>query len=217
MWFNKLQACSRSQWYVHFSLTNCIKLKLGVGDGFSRNHPDSIDLCHVWFRCCLWSLPSLSLRRLRSTSESVILRNCTTHVPERSSLLRRSYRYQMFRCLDKVSWDELLIIYTIWLWCGGWRLLVWPFFLFFYALPWVSYLIITKSLMPNVVSSIYHNLTSPDTNPPEWALNGRIWISLFMLILVPLCFLRRLDSLRHASYVALFSVGKWSSFFYNFH
>lgn len=71
-----------------------------------------------------------------------------------------------------------------------------------------SYLIISKALMPNVVSSIYHNLTSPDTNPPEWALSGRIWISLSMIVLGPLCFLRRLDSLRHASYVAVFSVGE---------
>ncbi|OBZ74208.1 Vacuolar amino acid transporter 5 [Grifola frondosa] len=45
----------------------------------------------------------------------------------------------------------------------------------------ISYLIIIKSLMPNVVSALYHDLTSPDTVPP-------------------------LDSLRHTSYIALFSV-----------
>ena len=61
--------------------------------------------------------------------------------------------------------------------------------------------------MPNVVESLYHDLTSPSTNPPSWALSGRVWISLFMAILVPLWFLRRLDSLRHTSYIALFSVG----------
>jgi amino acid permease len=70
----------------------------------------------------------------------------------------------------------------------------------------ISYLIIIKSLMPNVVASLYHDLTSPDTNPPDWALSGRMWITLFMAILVPLAFLRRLDSLRHTSYIALFSV-----------
>ncbi|KAI0299311.1 vacuolar amino acid transporter 5 [Russula brevipes] len=69
----------------------------------------------------------------------------------------------------------------------------------------ISYLIIIKSLLPNVVASLYHDLSSPDTNPPVWALSGRIWISLVMIVLVPLSFLRRLDSLRHASYVALFS------------
>ncbi|KAH7927298.1 vacuolar amino acid transporter 5 [Leucogyrophana mollusca] len=70
----------------------------------------------------------------------------------------------------------------------------------------ISYLIIIKSLMPNVVASLYHDLTSPTTNPPEWALSGRNWITLVMFILVPLAFLRQLDSLRHTSYIAMFSV-----------
>ncbi len=62
--------------------------------------------------------------------------------------------------------------------------------------------------MPNVVAALYHDLTSPDTNPPDWALSGRVWISILMIILLPLGFLRKLDSLRHTSYVALFSVGE---------
>ncbi|KZW01220.1 putative AVT6-involved in amino acid efflux from the vacuole [Exidia glandulosa HHB12029] len=70
----------------------------------------------------------------------------------------------------------------------------------------ISYLIIIKGLMPNVVASLYHVLTPPEQHPPAWTLDGRIWITLFMAILVPLCFLRKLDSLRHTSYVALFSV-----------
>ncbi|KAI0251815.1 vacuolar amino acid transporter 5 [Lactifluus subvellereus] len=69
----------------------------------------------------------------------------------------------------------------------------------------ISYLIIIKSLLPNVVASLYHDLTSPDTNPPAWALSGRVWICLVMTVLVPLSFLRRIDSLRHTSYIALFS------------
>ena len=73
-----------------------------------------------------------------------------------------------------------------------------------------SYLIIIKTLMPNVVLSLYHDLTSPDVNPPAWAVSERVWISIFMVILVPLCFLRKLDSLRHTSYIALFSVGELS-------
>ncbi|KAK7024960.1 aa-trans domain-containing protein [Favolaschia claudopus] len=67
-----------------------------------------------------------------------------------------------------------------------------------------SYLIIIKGLMPSVVATFYHDLSS--STPPAWALSGRVWISLFMVVLVPLVFLRQLDSLRHASYVALFSV-----------
>ncbi|KAJ7887939.1 transmembrane amino acid transporter protein-domain-containing protein [Mycena leptocephala] len=68
----------------------------------------------------------------------------------------------------------------------------------------ISYLIIIKGLMPNVVAALYHDLSS--STPPAWALSGRNWISLFMIVLIPLVFLRHLDSLRHTSYVALFSV-----------
>jgi amino acid permease len=70
-----------------------------------------------------------------------------------------------------------------------------------------SYLIIIKSLMPSVVASIFHDLTSPSINPPSWALSERLWLTFFMAILIPLSFLRQLDSLRHTSYVALFAVG----------
>ncbi|KAF9454254.1 AAAP amino acid transporter, partial [Macrolepiota fuliginosa MF-IS2] len=70
----------------------------------------------------------------------------------------------------------------------------------------ISYLIIIKGLMPNVVASLYHDLTSDTTNPPAWALDGGNWITIFMIVLVPLCFLRHIDSLRHTSYIALFSV-----------
>jgi hypothetical protein len=61
--------------------------------------------------------------------------------------------------------------------------------------------------MPNVVASLYHDLTSETTNPPAWALSGRVWITLFMAILVPLSFLRNLNSLRHTSYISLFAAG----------
>jgi amino acid permease len=71
-----------------------------------------------------------------------------------------------------------------------------------------SYLIIIKGLMPNVVQALYHDLTSETTDPPAWALSGRMWITLFMSVLVPLAFLRRLDSLRHASFIGIFAVGE---------
>ena len=63
--------------------------------------------------------------------------------------------------------------------------------------------------MPNVVASLYHDLTSPTTNPPNWALNGNDWVIIFVAISLPVCFLRDLNSLRHTSYIALFSVGEW--------
>ncbi|CUA68877.1 Vacuolar amino acid transporter 5 [Schizosaccharomyces pombe 972h-] [Rhizoctonia solani] len=70
----------------------------------------------------------------------------------------------------------------------------------------ISYLIIIKGLMPAVVRSFYHVFTAPDVNPPWWAVSGHVWIVVFLAFLAPLCFLDRLDSLRHTSYVALFSV-----------
>jgi amino acid permease len=42
---------------------------------------------------------------------------------------------------------------------------------------------------------------------PEWLLNRQLWIMLSMTCLVPLAFLRRLDSLKGISYVALCTVG----------
>jgi amino acid permease len=73
--------------------------------------------------------------------------------------------------------------------------------------PYFSYLIIIKSLMPNVVASIHHDLFSPDTRLPDWALSGHVWICLIMFILAPLSFLRHLNSLRHTSFIALFAIG----------
>jgi hypothetical protein len=61
--------------------------------------------------------------------------------------------------------------------------------------------------MPSVVRSL-HYVLNPLSEIPWWTVSGRFWITAFMGILIPLCFLRRLDSLRHTSYVALFSVGK---------
>jgi amino acid permease len=69
-----------------------------------------------------------------------------------------------------------------------------------------SYLIIIKDLMPSVVQTL-HQVTGSDSPLPWYLTSGRFWITAFMVVLVPLCFLRKLDSLRHTSYVALFSVG----------
>ena len=62
--------------------------------------------------------------------------------------------------------------------------------------------------MPSVVASIHHDIASPNTRLPDWALSSHVWICLIMLILAPLGFLRRLDSLRHTSFIALFAIGK---------
>ncbi|KAG8880103.1 hypothetical protein FRB97_001089 [Tulasnella sp. 331] len=69
----------------------------------------------------------------------------------------------------------------------------------------ISYLIIIKGLAPSVLKSLFH-VMSPSTELPDWSLDGRVWVTIFMFILAPLCFLRRLDSLRHTSYIAVVSV-----------
>jgi len=40
-------------------------------------------------------------------------------------------------------------------------------------------------------------------------LDGRNWILILMVGLMPWCFSKRIDSLRHTSYIALFSVGEF--------
>ena len=62
-----------------------------------------------------------------------------------------------------------------------------------------SYLIIIGGLMPRVILSFDHT-------PPDWALDRRLWITVSMAILTPLCYLRHLNSLRYTSYVALVAV-----------
>lgn len=61
--------------------------------------------------------------------------------------------------------------------------------------------------MPSVVKSLHH-VSGSTSELPWWTVSGRFWITVFMAILIPLCCLRKLDSLRHTSYVALFSVGE---------
>ncbi|KAI5477022.1 alpha-1,2-mannosyltransferase, glycosyltransferase family 22 protein [Pseudohyphozyma bogoriensis] len=63
----------------------------------------------------------------------------------------------------------------------------------------ISYLIIIGALMPRVVISF-----SPEA--PIWLLDRRLWILASVVVLCPLSFLRKLDSLKFTSYVALCAV-----------
>ncbi|KAL8287637.1 hypothetical protein RQP46_003495 [Phenoliferia psychrophenolica] len=63
----------------------------------------------------------------------------------------------------------------------------------------ISYLIIIGALMPRAVASFL-----PDAD--AWLLDRRLWILFSMCILCPLAFLRKLDSLKFTSYVALCAV-----------
>nr|KMM67724.1 transporter [Coccidioides posadasii RMSCC 3488] len=65
----------------------------------------------------------------------------------------------------------------------------------------VSYLIIIGDLMPGVVEGFMG-----DTGM-EFLLDRHFWVTAFMLIIIPISFLRRLDSLKYTSVVALISIG----------
>jgi len=66
----------------------------------------------------------------------------------------------------------------------------------------VSYLIIIGDLMPGVVRGFNENA---DAIP--FLVDRRFWVTAFMLVVIPLSFLRRLDSLKYTSVVALISIG----------
>ncbi|KAL1997193.1 hypothetical protein VTN49DRAFT_7340 [Thermomyces lanuginosus] len=66
----------------------------------------------------------------------------------------------------------------------------------------VSYLIIIGDLMPGVVEAFLGG-----TPESAFLVDRRFWITAFMLIVIPLSYLRRLDSLKYTSVVALVSIG----------
>ncbi|KAL2754093.1 hypothetical protein ACRALDRAFT_2109730 [Sodiomyces alcalophilus JCM 7366] len=67
----------------------------------------------------------------------------------------------------------------------------------------VSYLIIIGDLMPKVALAMGDNLA--ETHP--YLGERDFWITAFMLLVIPLSFLRKLDSLKYTSIVALISIG----------
>ena len=66
----------------------------------------------------------------------------------------------------------------------------------------VSYLIIIGGLMPGVVLGF----TSSEGLAP-FLTDRHFWITAFMMVVIPLSFLRRLDSLKYTSIIALVSIG----------
>lgn len=65
----------------------------------------------------------------------------------------------------------------------------------------VSYLIIIGDLMPGVVRGFGEAPAGA-----EYLVDRRFWVTAFMLIVIPLSFLRRLDSLKYTSVIALVSI-----------
>ncbi|KAM3502503.1 hypothetical protein MY11210_009049 [Beauveria gryllotalpidicola] len=66
----------------------------------------------------------------------------------------------------------------------------------------VSYMIIIGDLMPGVMQGLTNH-----TESFPYLVNRHFWITAFMLLVIPLSFLRRLDSLKYTSIVALVSIG----------
>ncbi|CAG8605924.1 4742_t:CDS:2 [Ambispora leptoticha] len=68
----------------------------------------------------------------------------------------------------------------------------------------ISYLIIIGDLMPQVVQAVGEKLLGGD----EYSifLDRRLWITLSMIVIVPLAFLKRLDSLRYTSLLGVIAV-----------
>jgi amino acid permease len=66
----------------------------------------------------------------------------------------------------------------------------------------VSYLIIIGDLMPGVVRGF-----SDEDSLLPFLVDRHFWVTAFMLVVIPLSFLRRLDSLKYTSVIALISIG----------
>jgi amino acid permease len=66
----------------------------------------------------------------------------------------------------------------------------------------VSYLIIIGDLMPGVVRGF-----SDEDGLVPFLVDRHFWVTAFMLVVIPLSFLRRLDSLKYTSVIALISIG----------
>ncbi|EXJ86540.1 hypothetical protein A1O3_03493 [Capronia epimyces CBS 606.96] len=66
----------------------------------------------------------------------------------------------------------------------------------------VSYLIIIGDLMPGVVRGF-----ADEDRLGAFMVDRHFWITAFMLVVVPFSFLRRLDSLKYTSVIALISIG----------
>lgn len=70
----------------------------------------------------------------------------------------------------------------------------------------ISYLIICGQLMPQVIVSFFRAFHRDVHEIPTLFLDRSFWILALITLLIPLCFLRRLDSLRHTSYLSLLAV-----------
>lgn len=67
----------------------------------------------------------------------------------------------------------------------------------------VSYLILMGDLMPQVMRFL---LASQELGKDHWLLQRQIWITIVLGLVTPLSFMRRLDSLKYTSFIALLAI-----------
>ena len=66
----------------------------------------------------------------------------------------------------------------------------------------VSYLIIISNLTPQIIHAAF-----PAAESSTYLMDRRFWLTVFMIIIIPLSFLRKLDSLKYTSVISLFAIG----------
>lgn len=77
----------------------------------------------------------------------------------------------------------------------------------------VSYMIIIGDLMPGVIigflggGGVGDDAVQITSSIPHVLLDRNFWVTAFMLVVIPLSFLRRIDSLKYTSIVALVAIG----------
>ncbi|WFD06895.1 hypothetical protein MVES1_002250 [Malassezia vespertilionis] len=70
----------------------------------------------------------------------------------------------------------------------------------------ISYLMISGQLMTSVIRSLAQIAGGDADAMPAWVMSKTLWVMLFLFILSPVCFYRRLDSLRGVGYLNMVAV-----------
>lgn len=65
----------------------------------------------------------------------------------------------------------------------------------------VSYLVVIGDLMPKIIQALGVGVSAQ-----SWLLERNVWITAFMVLVAPLSYLKKLDSLKYTSFLALFSI-----------
>ncbi|KAG0179540.1 hypothetical protein DFQ29_001952 [Apophysomyces sp. BC1021] len=102
---------------------------------------------------------------------------------------RTEGRHSSFFAISKLTWPRAAVFFDLAIACKCFGVAI-------------SYLIIIGDLMPQVIASF-----SNHTGDSELLMDRRFWITVFMAtVVLPLSFLRKLDSLKYTSVVSLIAV-----------